>query len=59
VENTGHEKLRLRELSNAPRFVDVSLAQWMALTPHEPVQAHLNLNRELLDALPSDKRPVV
>jgi oxalate decarboxylase len=59
VENTGHEKLRFRELFNAPRFVDVSLAQWMALTPHELVQAHLNLSRELLDALPSDKRPLV
>jgi oxalate decarboxylase len=31
----------------------------MALTPHELVQAHLNLDRSLLDALPQDKRPVV
>jgi len=59
VENTGNETLRFLELFRAPRFVDVSLAQWMALTPHELVQAHLNLNRELLDALRSDKRPVV
>jgi oxalate decarboxylase len=59
VENTGNETLRFLELFNAPRFEDVSLAQWMALTPHELVQAHLNINRDLLDALPTDKRPVV
>jgi oxalate decarboxylase len=59
VENTGNETLRFLELFHAPRFEDVSLAQWMALTPHELVQAHLNLNRDLLDALPTDKRPIV
>jgi hypothetical protein len=31
----------------------------MALTPHELVQVNLNLNRELLNALPSDERPLV
>jgi oxalate decarboxylase len=59
VENTGSETLRFLELFQAPRFVDVSLAQWMALTPHELVQAHLDINRDLLDALPRDKRPIV
>jgi len=59
VENTGDETLRFLELFHAPRFVDVSLTQWMALTPHELVQAHLNVNRDLIDALPTDKRPIV
>lgn len=59
VENTGESQLRFLELFNAPRFVDVSLMQWMALTPRELMQAHLNLDRELLDKLPKDKRPVV
>jgi oxalate decarboxylase len=59
VENIGKEPLRFLELFNAPRFVDVSLNQWMALTPHELVQAHLNIDRQVLDALPKDKRPVV
>ncbi|MBV9532003.1 MAG: cupin domain-containing protein [Bradyrhizobium sp.] len=59
VENTGNETLRFLELFRAPRFVDVSLAQWMALTPHELVQAHLNVSRDLVDALPTDKRPIV
>ena len=33
--------------------------QWMALTPHELVAQHLDINRDLVDALPKDKRPVV
>jgi oxalate decarboxylase len=59
VENIGSEPLRFLELFNAPRFVDVSLTQWMALTPHELVAANLNISRGLLDGLPKDKRPIV
>lgn len=59
VENTGSEPLRMLELFNAPRFVDVSLTQWMALTPHELVQAHLDVDRAFLDALPKEKHPIV
>lgn len=59
IENTGGEPLRFLELFNSPRFEDVSLTQWMALTPHELVAAHLDINKDLIDALPKDKRPVV
>jgi oxalate decarboxylase len=41
VQNLGDEPLRLLELFRSPRFADVSLNQWMALTPPELVQAHL------------------
>ncbi len=59
IENTGSEPLRFLELFRSPRFADVSLTQWMALTPHELVAAHLDINRDILDALPKNKRPVV
>jgi oxalate decarboxylase len=59
IENTGREPLRFLELFNSPRFADVSLTQWMALTPPELVAAHLDINKDLIDALPKDKRPVV
>src|SRR5262249_279346 len=59
IENTGSTTLRFLELFRAPRYEDISLTQWMALTPHELVQAHVNLDRALLDQLPKDKRPVV
>jgi len=48
----------LRLFIRAPRFMDVSLKQWMALTPHELVQAHLDIDRGLLDALPKEKQPI-
>jgi len=38
--------------------MDVSLKQWMANTPHELVEAHLNIDRELLDRLPKDKQAI-
>ncbi len=59
IENTGNEPLRFLELFKSPRFVDVSLAQWMALTPHELVEAHLRIERGILDGIRRDKQPVV
>jgi oxalate decarboxylase len=40
-------------------FADVSLNQWLALTPPELVQAHLHLNQKVMGALQKEKRPVV
>jgi oxalate decarboxylase len=59
VENLGQEPLRFLELFRAPNYEDVSLKQWMALTPHELVQAHLNVDLTFLDGLPKDKIPIV
>jgi oxalate decarboxylase len=59
IENTGTEPLRFLELFKSSRFMDVSLAQWMALTPHELVEAHLKIDRAVLDGLRKDKQPVV
>lgn len=59
IENTGDEPLRFLELFKSPRFMDVSLAQWMALTPPELVAAHLNIDRAVVEKLRKDKQPVV
>jgi oxalate decarboxylase len=59
IENIGNEPLRFLELFKAPRFVDVSLAQWMALTPPELVAAHLNIDPAVIEKLRKDKQPVV
>ena len=40
-------------------FASISLNQWMALTPPELVQAHLNLDRQTLAALRKDKPIIV
>ena len=42
------------------RFADVSLSQWMALTPPELVQAHLNLDARTMAAIANAKyKPVI
>src|ERR671920_154532 len=51
VENTGDEPLRFLELFRSDRFADVSLSQWMALTPRELVRAHLNLDAQTMAAV--------
>jgi oxalate decarboxylase len=59
VENTGNETLRFLELFRSDRFADISLNQWMALTPPELVQAHLNLDDATMAALSKDKPVIV
>jgi oxalate decarboxylase len=46
-------------LFRAPQFIDVSLAQWMVLTPHQLVEAHLNIDRQLLDGIRKRKQAIV
>jgi oxalate decarboxylase len=58
VENTGDEPLRFLEMFRSDHFADVSLNQWMALTPPELVRAHLNLDSQTTAAL-SEQKPVV
>lgn len=59
VENTGTETLWFLEMFKSDRFQDVSLNQWMALTPSELVQSNLNIGPELLHVLRKEKWPVV
>jgi len=59
VENIGSEPLRFLELFRSDRFADVSLAQWMALTPPALVQAHLNLDDATMATLRREKQVVV
>jgi oxalate decarboxylase len=59
VENTGDETLRYLEVFRSSRFADVSLNQWMGLTPPELVQAHLNLDQPTMATLRKDKPVIV
>ncbi len=59
VQNIGDEPLRFLELFRSPRFTDVSLNQWMALTPPELVEAHLNVDSKFIAALRKDKPIIV
>ncbi len=59
VENTGATPMRFLEIFKSSYFADVSLDQWMTLTPPKLVEAHLKLDRQVMDALRKTKAPVV
>jgi oxalate decarboxylase len=59
VENTGDDRLQFLEMFRSDRFADVSLSQWLALTPPELVEAHLNLDAATIAALPKVKPLIV
>lgn len=59
IQNTGTDTLWFLEMFRSNRFEDISLNQWMALTPEELVRDNLNASPELLHALRKEKWPVV
>jgi oxalate decarboxylase len=59
VENTGSTTMRFLEAFRSDRFEDVSLAQWLALTPRELVRAHLHIDPAILAKLPTGNTPVL
>jgi oxalate decarboxylase len=59
VENIGTTTLRFLEAFRSDRFEDISLLHWLALTPHEMVQAHLHIDESVLAKIPPYKTPVV
>jgi oxalate decarboxylase len=59
IENTGATPLRFLEVFKSNYYADVSLNQWLALTPPELVKAHLKLDQQTLAVLRKEKFPVV
>ena len=59
IENIGSTPVRVINVFNSPVYEDVSLNQWMALTPPDLVRGHLNLDDTAMRALRRDYRPVV
>lgn len=59
IENTGTTTLRFLEMFKSDHYADVSLNQWLALTPPELVQAHLKLDPQVLAAFHKAKSPIV
>ncbi|KAI0073871.1 oxalate decarboxylase [Panus rudis PR-1116 ss-1] len=59
VENTGNTTLRYLEIFKSDRFQDISLSQWLALTPPDLVKAHLQLDDDTIAHLSKTKQTVV
>ena len=59
IENIGTTPVRFLEVFKSSYYADVSLNQWLALTPPELVQAHLKVDPQTLAAFRKEKFPVV
>ncbi|RCW77860.1 oxalate decarboxylase family bicupin [Phyllobacterium bourgognense] len=59
VENAGDKPLVFLEMFKSDHYADVSLNQWLALTPPELVSGHLDFDTATMKALKPNKQPVV
>ncbi|GAB1524024.1 hypothetical protein RhiTH_007176 [Rhizoctonia solani] len=59
VENIGNTTLKFLEIFNADKYEDISLNQWLALTPPDLVKAHLQLSDDTISKLQKVKPIVV
>jgi len=59
VENVGNETLHYLEIFKTDKFQDVSLSQWLALSPPALVKAHLGFDDATIAHLNKTKQVVV
>ncbi|EUC60986.1 oxalate decarboxylase [Rhizoctonia solani AG-3 Rhs1AP] len=59
VENIGNTTLKFLEIFNSDVYEDISLNQWLALTPPDMVKAHLQLSDDTISKLQKVKPIVV
>jgi oxalate decarboxylase len=60
ILNTGEQPLRFLEMFRSDKYADVSLNQWLALSPPELVQAHLNTDQSTTAAITANKnKPLI
>lgn len=55
LENTGDEPLIFLEVLKAKQYSDISVNQWLGLTPKQVVKDHLNVDDAFVDSLPKVK----
>jgi len=59
IENIGDTTVRVINVFNTPKYRDISLNNWMALTPPELVKGHLGLDEAAMQSLRRDRRAIV
>ncbi|PPQ63230.1 hypothetical protein CVT24_005690 [Panaeolus cyanescens] len=59
VENIGNSTLRFLEIFKTDMFEDISLSNWLALTPPELVKAHLGFDDATIAKLTKNKQTVI
>jgi oxalate decarboxylase len=55
IENTGDSDLVFLEMFKTSNYQDVSLAEWMAHTPHLLMDQHLGVGMTMLDGIPKQE----
>jgi oxalate decarboxylase len=55
IENTGDSDLVFLEMFRSSEYQDISLAEWMAHTPHLLVDQHLGVGMSMLDSIPKQE----
>lgn len=55
IENVGDEPVQFIEMLLAPRFTDISVNQWLGLTPKQTVRDHIKLPDSVINNLPKVK----
>jgi oxalate decarboxylase len=55
IENTGNTDLVFLEMFKSDHYEDISLAEWLAHTPHKLVDQHLQFGKAVIDAIPKEK----
>ncbi len=59
VENTGDTTMRFLEVFRSDHFEDMSLRNWLELTPHELVRAHLHIDESVLTKYGPGRMPIL
>jgi len=59
IRNTGEGNLVWIEIYRADRVADISLTQWLALTPPDIVASTLKIDRSVVDQLKKEKQILV
>jgi oxalate decarboxylase len=55
IENTGDTDLVFLEMFKTDKYVDISLAEWLAHTPALLVDQHLKVGQPMLKAIPKEE----
>lgn len=59
IENTGRTDVLFLEMFKAPRFLDISLNNWIRRMPQQMATAHLNLDAATLAKIPAEKQEII
>jgi len=55
IENTGDTDLVFLEMFKSDHYEDISLAEWLAHTPHKLVEQHIGTGIAMLDGIPKEE----